>query len=87
MITLTIISAYLAVIIAVCGFLGSSETLPFGVYQFMVNAMQQWHAFLNDFWPLIPVWEALVAYVIFRFSLVIIKIIFGHRFHHVGPAN
>jgi len=87
MITLMVISAYLAAITFVCGFLGSTNELPFGVDSFMINAVHHWNAFLNDFWPLIPIWETFLVYIVFRGSLQLVKLLFGHRFHHIGPAQ
>lgn len=82
-----VISAFLGTIVFVFSFLGTTEELPFGVDSFLIQQVQNWNGFLDNFWPLVPVWRAFLIYLAFMGALWFAKLLFGHRLHHAGAAE
>lgn len=60
-------------------FLPEGSRLPFGIDEPMVTAAGWVHALMDVFWPMEIMLTVVLYYMLFRVSILVIKLFIGHR--------
>lgn len=83
MLITALIVAVIAILNALTAFLPSVTTLPYGMDGYLIEAIGYWNSFIGIFPPFQDVFNAFCVYLGFRVTLMLLRLIFGHR----APAS